>query len=260
MPPTDLSGGLREEEPVIVEELSSVGRRLRRHDRFSFSCYRGIACFNTCCRNKDLILTPYDVLRLKNRLGIDSDSFLVRYTLYRVDPGSGFPVLTLRLEAEPGRRCPFVTQEGCSVYEDRPMACRLFPLGRASGQDPEAVQQDEFFFELDAPGCLGLQEGKVWTVQEWVSAQGLARHTEMSDRMLGILFHPDRKRPRLLDDGQLQQIIVACYNLDVFREFVFSSEFLGSFRLDDETLSRIEEDDTELLHLGFAYLRETLFR
>ena len=245
---------------ILDPAVCSVERRLMRNDRFAFSCHRELACFNRCCRNKDLLLTPYDVLRLRNSLGFGSDAFLDRYTLYRLDPVSGFPVLTLRLDEGSERRCPFVTPEGCRVYEDRPMACRLFPLGRASAQDAQGARKDEFFFKLEAPGCLGVQEEKVWTVQEWMEAQGLARHLEMSERMLALLFHPARDRSKPLDDSQVRQLIVACYNLDVFRDFVLGSRFLDSLRLDGMTRSRIETDDMELLKLGFVYLRETLFR
>ena len=35
-----------------------------------FQCRKGIACWNACCSNIDISLTPYDILRLKQRLGI----------------------------------------------------------------------------------------------------------------------------------------------------------------------------------------------
>ncbi len=36
-------------------------------DSFQFNCHKGIACFNKCCENIDIMLAPYDVLRLKKR-------------------------------------------------------------------------------------------------------------------------------------------------------------------------------------------------
>ena len=35
-----------------------------------FSCHKGIGCWNACCSNIDISLTPYDILRLKKRLGL----------------------------------------------------------------------------------------------------------------------------------------------------------------------------------------------
>ena len=39
-----------------------------------FRCHPGLACFNSCCRNKRLTLLPYDVLRLSRALGRSSGS------------------------------------------------------------------------------------------------------------------------------------------------------------------------------------------
>jgi hypothetical protein len=44
-------------------------------------CHKGIACWNACCSNIDISLTPYDILRMKTRLGITSAEFLKDYTV-----------------------------------------------------------------------------------------------------------------------------------------------------------------------------------
>ena len=49
--------------------------------KISFRCYKGIKCWNSCCSNIDISLTPYDVIRLKNRLGMKSWDFLREYTV-----------------------------------------------------------------------------------------------------------------------------------------------------------------------------------
>jgi Fe-S-cluster containining protein len=248
-----------ETRPMLLDSLPPPDKRLRLTDTFTFSCYKGLACFGTCCRNRDLSLTPYDVLRLKNALSLHSDDFLARHTLYRLDPASGFPIISLRMGQDPERQCPFVTHEGCRVYDDRPTACRLFPLARASGTARDSAARDEFFYLLDTPGCLGAKEEKIQTLEEWLAGQGLGPYRTANDRMLDLLFHPDRERGKPLDERQLQRIIVACYNVDVFREFVFKTRFLESYYVDEKTRSAIEKDDAELLIVGFAYLRTSLF-
>jgi hypothetical protein len=45
-----------------------------------FRCRKDIDCFNACCKNIDIMLTPYDIVRLKTRLGITSTEFLREYT------------------------------------------------------------------------------------------------------------------------------------------------------------------------------------
>ena len=48
-------------------------------DRLGFACHPGVPCFNACCRDLDLLLYPYDVLRLRRALGLDSPGFLSRH-------------------------------------------------------------------------------------------------------------------------------------------------------------------------------------
>jgi hypothetical protein len=53
------------QSPVLPVQLSL-------DDKFQFHCHKGIACFNKCCENIDNLLTPFDIIRLKNHFGITS--------------------------------------------------------------------------------------------------------------------------------------------------------------------------------------------
>ncbi len=88
------------ETTVLIENVPPSQERLNLTDTIAFDCHKGLSCFGTCCRNRDLVLTPYDVLRLKRALNLHSDAFLEQLALYRVDPASGFPVISLRMEAD----------------------------------------------------------------------------------------------------------------------------------------------------------------
>ncbi|MBW2615859.1 MAG: YkgJ family cysteine cluster protein [Deltaproteobacteria bacterium] len=244
---------------MFLESAPSPEKCLDLTDTFAFSCRKDLACFNTCCRNKHLPLTPYDILRLKTALKIHSDEFLSQYTVYSLDQDSGFPIISLGMGDAPQKACPFVTPEGCRVYNDRPMACRLFPLGRSSGISRGSMTKEEFYYLLDIPGCLGIDEKQIWSVEAWQDNQGLLPYTEINDRMLELVLHARKDRTKPLDESQLQKVMVACYNLDVFREFVFKTGFLELYEIDEKTRSKINDDDTALLNLGFAYLGRALF-
>ncbi len=244
---------------MIIESAPPLAKRLQLTDSFHFLCHKDLACFNSCCRNKHLPLTPYDVLRLKSGLGILSDVFLSRYTVYRIDSDSGFPVISLNMGDDEEKTCRFVSSEGCMVYNDRPTACRLYPLGRSVGKNSDQAEWEEFFYMLDAPACLGNREKKAWRIGEWQDNQGALPYAKMNDRMLDIVLHPKRDREKLLDERQVQKIMIACYNLDVFREFVFKTKFLELYKVDEEIRSKIKDDDTALLMLGMAYLKRSLY-
>lgn len=53
-----------------------IPSQLNLDDKFQFRCRKGIAYFSKCCENIDILLTPYDIVRLKNRLGISSQDNL----------------------------------------------------------------------------------------------------------------------------------------------------------------------------------------
>ncbi|MBW1683277.1 MAG: YkgJ family cysteine cluster protein [Deltaproteobacteria bacterium] len=203
--------------------------RLGPDDRFNFACDRSLACFNSCCRGKRLPLTPYDVLRLKQGLGLHSDEFLARYALYVRDPATGFPHIVLKMGEDEQRRCPFVGREGCTVYEDR------------------------------TPRCLGRERRESWTVREWCGNQGLSPYFEMNDRMLDLVFHPAGEGAPPLGPGQLQKVMVALYNVDVFREFVRTPAFQDRFGAEMQGTARAIRQDEALLDLGFEFLNRTLF-
>ncbi|MGD8891249.1 MAG: YkgJ family cysteine cluster protein, partial [Desulfobacterales bacterium] len=104
---------------------------------FKFKCHPGVECFTQCCRDINILLTPYDIIQLKNRLGLSSEKFLTLYTEPQMLEKTGLPVVTLKfLEEEKSdadsKVCPFVREDGCLIYEDRPTTCRYYPLGVAS--------------------------------------------------------------------------------------------------------------------------------
>ncbi|MCD6305908.1 MAG: YkgJ family cysteine cluster protein [Deltaproteobacteria bacterium] len=233
-------------------------KRLSLSDTFAFSCHSGLSCFNQCCRNKYLPLTPYDVLRMRKALGLHSDKFLERYAVYGLDPASGFPILSIRMDDADGR-CPFLSPKGCSIYQDRPMACRLYPLGRSCRPGRNGTSSEVFFHLLDTPHCQGIKEDRVRTVAAWQEEQGLLPYLEVNDRMLGLLFHPKRDRALPLTERQQQKVLVACYNIDVFKEFIVKTGWPRSPDNGNGPLGSVMENDSALLAYGFAYLDQALF-
>ena len=81
------------ESPVQPEELTP-------QSRFRFRCHEDIACFNACCRSIDIALTPYDILRLKRRLDLDSREFVGRYTVPFEMDAHGMP--GIKMSTKPG--------------------------------------------------------------------------------------------------------------------------------------------------------------
>ncbi len=223
---------------------------------FNFRCHKDIACFNKCCSKLRLILTPYDVLRLKNRLGISSEKFLEKYTETVVDGQNRFPNVRLKMINNEKQSCPFVTPEGCAVYEDRPGACRLYPLGRASTAAGGTAR--ETFFVVKESHCLGFNENKTWQLEEWIAHEGVDEYNLMNDEWLKILTSSKRLGTEQLT-RKLQVFFMVSYNLDRFRKFLFESSFFSLFEVSSGLKHQLARDDTALMQFGFKWLRFSLF-
>src|SRR6266508_897928 len=88
-----------------------------------FQCHRGVKCWNACCSNIDISLTPYDVLRLARRLDLSTSEFLARFTVPYELEKDGIAGVKLK-PVDGGTACRYMVPEGCSIYSDRPTACR----------------------------------------------------------------------------------------------------------------------------------------
>jgi len=229
------------------------------NNTFSFACHPGLSCFTECCRDLRLVLTPFDILRLKNRLGLTSGNFLDRYTEVKNGEHNAFPAVLLKMQENERRTCPFVTPSGCLIYEDRPGACRIYPIGRGSSRTQGQNQSREFHFLVKEDHCRGFKEPKQWSIEEWTLDQGLQPYTFFNDLWTEIITHKGSLGPVENIPKKIQMFFMACYNLDQFRRFVFESTFLGRFILPEETVRRIKTDDGELLKLALQWLKFSLF-
>jgi len=241
------------------EQILKEGERLGPDHRFSFRCHPGLPCFNKCCGDVNIVLTPYDVLRLRRRLGLSSTELITRHTVRPFTKEQQLPVVLLKLEdGKPGKPCSFVGEQGCMVYEDRPWACRMYPLGTAEPQNPNP-EDHAFHFLLREDLCKGHGQGRDWSVREWISDQGIEEYDMMCSSFKELMLHPDWIKGEPIPAGKLDMVYMACYDLDRFRRFVFETKFLDYFEVDEARIEVMREDDEELLEFAMQWLRFSLF-
>jgi len=142
--------------------------RYTRDSAFSYTCH---AC-SRCCHDKIIHLNPYEVARLAQNRGVGTSEFLTQYTdaagtaLKRVEEGA----------------CVFLTAEGCTVHADRPLVCRIYPLGRHV-----TAQGEEWFSELAPHPQTEGGYGTAGTVEQYLTTQGAAPYIQAVDRYLDVL-------------------------------------------------------------------------
>jgi uncharacterized protein len=178
---------------VEVQDLSgearlSGDRRLPslaagRAASYGYECR---AC-TRCCYGKRIQVNPYEVARLARHRGVSTTELIARCTV------EGGIALANREDGS----CVFLEERGCGVHADRPLACRLYPLGRIAGADGS-----ERFVHLEAhPRSEGEvhDRGRVadylrtQEVEPYLRAADAYR--EVLDAMLDVLSRDERPEP-----------------------------------------------------------------
>jgi Fe-S-cluster containining protein len=147
---------------------------LSRESGFRYTCNR---C-KRCCRDKRIMLNPYELIRLARSRGLSIAQLIDDHT----DEGGSI----LRFGG-PDNACGFLGPEGCTVHADRPLVCRLYPLGRF-------VQPDigEIYALLEGhPESAGVFAGQNElvpgdTVGAYVDSQGASPFIAASEKYFAL--------------------------------------------------------------------------
>ncbi len=232
-----------------MSEAKAANEVLTGESRIRFACHENLPCFTQCCRDVNIYLTPYDVLRLRRALKIGSSEFINRYTHSFLAKLTHIPVVQLRMD-ETTLMCPFVTPDGCRVYDDRPWACRMYPL------DLDVKHPGCYRLIVGSSKCYGLRESKEWNVEDWLLSQGIEPYRKMEDLYQSVM--PSQFTPGGKMDAGLGKLLFLAYDLDVFKEMIQHKAFRKLHDVDEESYRQAMEDDEKLLMLAFSYIKAQL--
>ncbi|ADH86168.1 YkgJ family cysteine cluster protein [Desulfurivibrio alkaliphilus] len=237
--------------------------KLDLDSKLKFRCHPGVSCFTACCGNINIVLTPYDILRLRRALNLPASEFLLRFTTPVYLEKTDLPGVRINLDEE--GRCPFVTEQGCTIYEHRPTTCRYYPVGMSYFRESpekkdESAPAEEFYFLVKEEHCKGHEEEQVQTIREWRADQGIDESDVMNKEWMELVMRRKSFGHQATLSEQAKRIFfLASTDLDKFRELVFSDSFLSSYELDEETQKKLREDDVELMLFSFRFLAATIF-
>ena len=225
-----------------------------------FSCHKGISCWNACCSNIDISLTPYDVLRMKTRLGISSTEFLKNYTVPYEMEKDGMAGVKFK-SVENGTACRFMTEEGCSVYEDRPTACRYYPVALLSMRKQDEYVDRDSYAIVEEGHCKGHLEKRPISIGDYRKEQGLEEYDELARGWRQLVLKKKSSGPTIGKPSlrSRQLFFMACYDIDKFRDFIQMESFGKLFELPQEEKEALLKDDVALLQFAFRFLRQVLF-
>jgi len=248
-----------EEVKEKLQKSVIVPEQLTRKSKMKFKCYPGIGCFTKCCSGIRINLTPYDIFRLKNRLGMSHHDFLMQYTVPNSIDGTPLPIVVLKLQDDAEKSCPFVTPKGCTVYTDRPVTCRYYPIGMAIMKKYDRKTGEDFFIKIKEDHCLGHNEEKEWTIEEWRADQESDLYDEMNKDWMEVVLKTKTLGFVELGQKSLDLFFMFSSNLDMVRDFIFNSNFLNSYEVEPDVVAKIKEDELELLKFSLKWLRFTMY-
>ncbi|EGW55009.1 putative Fe-S-cluster oxidoreductase [endosymbiont of Tevnia jerichonana (vent Tica)] len=227
--------------------------------KLKFRCYKGISCFNACCKSADIQLTPYDILRLKDNLGMSVTDFLKNHTVPFEMDKDGIPGIKLRTDNDGA--CLFVTDEGCSVYNDRPTACRYYPVGHMAIREAGATEDEARYFLVKEDHCKGHEEDREISVTDYRKEQQVEQYDQINREWMQLILKKKSAGPSIgrPSDTSLQFFFMCCYDMDRFRRFVLSDSFKASYDMDDAFYATVEKEDLALMSFGIRLLKQILF-
>jgi uncharacterized protein len=235
-------------------QLPKNVNRIETGEAFSFACHPGVTCFTDCCRQLELALTPYDILRLKRETKLDSTTFLEQYVIQEQEADDAFPRFYLTMVDDGQASCVFVSDKGCEVYPGRPGACRAYPMGRAAiRQSDDSI--DEFFVLLKEPHCHGFEEGKEQNSEKFSVGQGLNQYNKFNDTVAAILQHEKIRQGLRLSPQQIESFVLSLYDIDSFRKQLEEGTLPGSEKYE----KTVHKEDEQLLLFGVEWLCGEIF-
>lgn len=133
-----------------------------RDEPFGYACQRCLKC----CYHKRIQVNPYEVARLARNRGVTTSEFRDAWT----EDGAG----NYLSQREDGA-CVFLGSEGCTVHPDRPLVCRLYPLGR------HMTAGVEWFSHVEPHPQSKGAFNRNGTIADFLAAQGVEPFLQAAD-------------------------------------------------------------------------------
>jgi Fe-S-cluster containining protein len=188
-----------------------------------------------------------------------SGNFLEQYVIIEWDERVLFPQCYLTMVDDGRESCIFVSSGGCTVYNDRPGACRAYPVGRgATARSTGDVE--EILVLVSEPHCLGFSEHIRQTAETYFVDQGMNAYSRFNDMIIPVTQHKCIKDGYRPSRHQLDQYLLALYNLDLFRQEFSDGRISLDRPLNTEELQGLAGDDEKLLVLGIQWLQQEFLK
>jgi len=178
----------------IEKQFGGIDRFLGPGDTFKFTCDKS----GRCCKDRfdnPILLSPYDAFRLQKNLNLSSSDFARKFGRKISGADSQLPIMLLEYQQSGNNhnKCPFLRSYGCRVYEDRPLVCRMYPVGRITDED-----MNYYFFLTKTADYCQLGKGKEHSIEQWLEETRVEPYFEWNDRFNSLFLEMDHEKYKAL--------------------------------------------------------------
>ena len=156
-----------------------ITTKLNLEDKLPLTCSRT----GTCCHGKTVWLNPWELALISREKKISRTDFIEQFC--------DFGGIKLKFEGEKGwkdlKSCSqYIPNFGCSVHLGRPLACRLYPLGRQiQSEKVHYIHEGKEFPCLE--GCPEVVNLPFMTVGEYIQDQSAGEFEKSQDNHLELM-------------------------------------------------------------------------
>lgn len=264
----------KKEKEGLVKEVSSGKKELvfmkkvvDMDDTFKFKCTK---C-GKCCFNNEIALNIYDVIRLRHSLKKPTYFILKNeYLNFYVGQHSGIPIVSINfinIEDSDMKACSFYDNKfGCIVHKDKPIICKLYPLGRLQRLNTENNEIEEIFVLQDDKEtkkfCDGFSCKEKISVKDYLDSQDFSVSQEGSKIFTQIInflsinnFYGETLTNK---DDKLEPFLKGKNDmLILLGNIMFNFDSFPSFQNDSIVIKTIEDDNAT--QEEFLYVMNKVF-
>ncbi len=163
-----------------IRIAGSDARILLESDLIRLTCGVSGCSSNCCTKSAPIVLNPYEIALICRESNTAYEDLL---DIVDTGRAKGFPLVMLPRDPH----CHFWTGKGCRIYRSRPLACRLYPLGRVFDRGTSHIVLP------DLNVCSGLSASPDKSVADYLRDQDTVVQIQMADRWIEFVSDLEQK-------------------------------------------------------------------
>ena len=174
-----------------------------------------------CCRGmgQSIVLDPYDMYQLQRATKQNFAQLMQEKIELHVEDGLILPALKMQGDTD---ACGFLSKEGrCSIHDDRPGLCRLFPLGR--NYDEEGLR---YFLLEDA--CKIANRTKI-KIKKWLGVSALPQYEKFLIEWHDLRKNIQEEMSKRQSDAYMQSTNVQMLEIFYKKPYDMEEDFYMQF-------------------------------